>query len=386
MTGDRVLRTALITNETAGEEPTRESLIAAANSAAAYQAAAVTGNTAAAYTSAVRHFQYDWGKVLPTTSDVVCDYLAAYAKRLSVRTLEVRLAGISAWHKHHGFNDPTKAHDVKLTMKGIRKLHMKPPKKARPLSLDLIRKIVASLDAEIVSAVHGMQQSESSQGGALSALASGKKLRKRLLKALRDKALVLLGFWRAFRSDELSRITVENTHAIKGEQIEIYLPFSKTDRSASGQTYRMEALRELCPVSAYVDWIEEAGITHGPVFRKIHHWGDLDELGIASKSIGPLLTEMCVNAGLSAASISTHSMRHGFANWAVDQGWDLDSLMKFVGWKSHKNASGYVRAKFDFGALSLAQKGQSGRIHRSEADAQGIGQTFMGISENMDEP
>src|SRR5690606_39625153 len=48
--------------------------------------------------------------------------------------------------------------------------------------------------------------------------------RKELLRARRDRALLLLGFWRGFRSDELCRLRVEHIEAVAGSGMTLYLP------------------------------------------------------------------------------------------------------------------------------------------------------------------
>ena len=39
---------------------------------------------------------------------------------------------------------------------------------------------------------------------------------------------------------------------------------------------------------------------------------------------------------------SSHSLRRGFATWANDSGWDVKSLMEYVGWKDIKSAMRYI--------------------------------------------
>lgn len=43
------------------------------------------------------------------------------------------------------------------------------------------------------------------------------------LRSRRDKSLILLGFWRGFRNDELSRLGVEHVDAGVGEGISCFL-------------------------------------------------------------------------------------------------------------------------------------------------------------------
>ena len=57
------------------------------------------------------------------------------------------------------------------------------------------------------------------------------------LRLVRDRALILIGFWRGFRSDELCRLQIEHIEVVAGEGMVIYLPRSKTDRAARGRVY-----------------------------------------------------------------------------------------------------------------------------------------------------
>jgi len=54
------------------------------------------------------------------------------------------------------------------------------------------------------------------------------------LRRLRNRALILLGFWRAFRSDELCRIDVQHIEFDDGAGMTLHLGRSKTDHSHGG--------------------------------------------------------------------------------------------------------------------------------------------------------
>lgn len=165
-----------------------------------------------------------------------------------------------------------------------------------------------------------------------------------LLRCWRDRALLLIGFWRAFRSDELCRLQVEHIQVRAGEGMQLFLPWSKGDRDNLGKTYSAPALARLCPVQSYVDWISVAGIARGPVFRGINRWGQLQDTALHPNSVIPLLRAVLKDAGLPAALYSSHSLRRGFATWATRNGWDQKSLMSYVGWKDAKSALRYVEA------------------------------------------
>lgn len=49
------------------------------------------------------------------------------------------------------------------------------------------------------------------------------------MKHRRDIALVLIGFWRGVRGDELARLLVEHTQAEAAAGIMFYLPYTNRD-------------------------------------------------------------------------------------------------------------------------------------------------------------
>ncbi|MBT9301888.1 site-specific integrase [Pseudomonas sp. TAE6080] len=290
-----------------------------------YLNAATRDNTRRSYRAAIEHFEVSWGGFLPATSDSVARYLVAYAGALSVNTLKLRLSALAQWHSSQGFPDPTKAPVVRKVLKGIRALHPAQEKQAEPLQLQHLEQVVGWLERE------GEQ-----------ARAAGD--RPGWLRAKRDTALILLGFWRGFRSDELCRLQIEHVQAVQGAGITLYLPRSKSDRENLGRTYQTPALLRLCPVQAYIEWLSASALVRGPLFRGIDRWGNLGEEGLHANSVIPLLRQALERAGIAAEQYTSHSLRRGFATWAHRSGWDLKSLMTYVGWKDMKSAMRYVEA------------------------------------------
>ncbi|WP_053981809.1 site-specific integrase [Marinagarivorans algicola] len=298
-----------------------------------YLHAATRDNTRKSYRAAVEHFEVSWGGFLPATADSVARYLVCYAERLSVNTLRQKLAGLAAWHRDQGFPDPTKAPHVRKVLKGIAELHPVTPKQAKPISLNHLTQLVAALD--------GATQNQE---------------RTQALQAIRNKALLLMGFWRAFRSDELARLCVEHIEATAGEGMKIFVPRSKGDHSRLGRHYSAPALKQLCPVEAYLDWVHAAHIHEGPVFRSISRWGHLSDQALHPVSILGIIKQCCKKASIDDAQLfSSHSLRRGFATWANAQGWDTKSLMEYVGWKDVQSAMRYIEAADPFAQQLLAK-------------------------------
>ncbi|MEN4958204.1 site-specific integrase [Pseudomonas syringae] len=290
-----------------------------------YIEAATRDNTRRSYRAAIEHFEVTWGGFLPATSESVARYLASHAGTLSVNTLKLRLSALAQWHVSQGFVDPTKAPMVRKVIKGIRALHPAQEKQAEPLQLQDLEKVIAWLEIEIHEAKAQHDQ-------------------PRLLRGRRDSALILLGFWRGFRSDELCRLQIQDVKAIADSGISLYLPRSKGDRDNLGRTYQTPALQRLCPVQAYIEWINCAALVRGPVFRAVDRWGNLSEEGLHANSVIPLLRQALQRAGIAAEHYTSHSLRRGFASWAQSNGWDLKSLMSYVGWRDIKSAMRYIDA------------------------------------------
>jgi integrase len=213
---------------------------------------------------------------------------------------------------------------VRQVLRGIRTLHPAQEKRAKPLQLDVLLRIDSWL-----------------QTAAEAAQARGD--RAAALRHTRDRALVLLGFWRGFRSDELVRLRIEHIDVAHDEGLTCFVPRSKADRNAEGQTFRCPALSRMCPVSAYESWLITSGLTDGPVFRAIDRWGTIASDGLAAASIIPLLRRLFAAVGVAdVEDYSSHSLRRGFAGWANASGWDLKELMEYVGWRDIRSAIRYL--------------------------------------------
>lgn len=263
-----------------------------------YLDAAERANTRRSYASAIQHFEVEWGGLLPATIDSIARYLAAYAESLSLNTLKLRLAALSRWHQDHGFPDPTKASKIRQLLKGIRTLHPAQEKRAKPLELEILRDVSDWLIEATAAAV--------SRGDSASAL-----------RQTRDRALVLLGFWRGFRSDELVNLQIEFIEIKPGEGLTCFLPRSKGDQHLEGRSFSCPALSRLCPVEAVEDWLSLSNLKTGPLFRKIDRWGHLSDAGLVPSSVIPMLRRLLTQAGIAEAeAFSSHSLRRGFAQWA----------------------------------------------------------------------
>lgn len=289
------------------------------NPAERYLKAADRPGTVRRYRLALDHFEQKWGGLLPTSSESVVRYLGTYAEDLSSSTLQTHLAALASWHQSRGFLDPTKHPDVRKVLRGIRAEHPRPVKQAEALPL-----------RELELCVQGLQKQM---------LGESKAER---LRACRDRALILLGFWRAFRADDLCRLRIEHIKVRTDKELEFFAATAKADRENRGRVFTVPALKRLCPVHAYEEWLALSGLSSGPVFRSIDRWGNVSGAGLCTNGISRLLRVTFIRLGLEAESYTGHSLRRGFATWANGSKWGTKDLMDYVGWRDVQSAMRYI--------------------------------------------
>lgn len=279
-----------------------------------YYTAATSDNTRRAYQSDIRHFE-NWGGKLPATSETVLRYLHAFAKTLNPRTLARRLTAVSQWHKLQRFKDPTDDPLVTKTLAGILRVHGRPKNKAAPLSPEQLIKIVDYLS------------------------------KQNTLAASRDSALLQLGFLGALRRSELVNIQVEHI-AWQPEGIEILIPSSKTDQTHEGQYCAVpNGNGRLCAVRALKAWLENANITDGLIFRRLHRSNKLSSSPLAAAFINQILKNRAYAAGIENANeLSGHSLRRGLASTASFNGASISAIMRQGRWKQVNTVMEYIEA------------------------------------------
>jgi len=248
------------------------------------------------------------------------------------------VAALARWHADNGFADPTRSPLITKLLRGIRAKHDEPQKRARPLQLDTLDKACSWLQEAQATALLKGRHAEA-------------------LRRARDRSVLLLGFWRAFRSDELANMRIEEIEAVRGDGLTCRPGRTKTTDVDDDRVFHCPALSRLCPVDAYLNWIELSGRTAGPVYPAISRWGKLSDRHMATESVLPLLRRILREAGADEAdTYSSHSLRRGFASWASANGWELKELMEHVGWRNATSAMRYIdvskkamKAKFERG-------------------------------------
>lgn len=197
---------------------------------AEYLLAARADNTRRAYAADLVHFE-TWGGEIPSDPDTIVRYLAQHAGVLKPGTLYRRLAALATAHHDRALPDPTKHPLVRRVMQGIARRHTSAPTRVAPLLIDDLARIVAGLGLSGID--------------------------------LRDRALLLVGFFGALRRSELVALDCEAVEHT-GSGILLNIAKSKTDQTGQGRLVHLANRADiLCPVRAIGESLAVAGLMNG---------------------------------------------------------------------------------------------------------------------------
>jgi integrase len=130
--------------------------------------------------------------------------------------------------------------------------------------------------------------------------------------AVRDAAIVCVGYGGALRMEELSRARVEDLDALDGAY-RLRIPVSKTSRGGDQAVVLLERRDRLDPVGALDRWLAVRGDHDGPLFVALHHRGSQrGDLSMPADSIRSVIGDLAARAGLPAG-VSGHSLRRSWA-------------------------------------------------------------------------
>lgn len=129
------------------------------------------------------------------------------------------------------------------------------------------------------------------------------------LAALRDRAMILLGFSAALRRSELVAVTVDDLRRSAAGGWVLHIRRSKTDQRQAGQLVPLYTAGDVRfdAITAIDAWQSAAGISKGPLFRRIDRHGCVGTYALNSASIAPILRKLHLGD-----DISPHSLRRGF--------------------------------------------------------------------------
>jgi integrase len=296
------------------DKPARPELPDLSPATLRYIKASSAPNTVRGYKADLKEFN-EWCahagvSPLPATPATVANYISRMADDMAaVATIERRLAAIAKSHKGKAAEDPTVLDPtgdplVRATLQGIKRQVKDNPDEAKPLTVDLVARILADVPT-------------STNAGR------------------RDRALVLIGFYGAFRRSELSSLMAEavlpdgsgvvvEVATPKGSQSEaVYVPIAGFPGA------------ELGPVKAVNAWRDGGRITRGPLLRPVDKADQVGTAALSPAGVSRVVRRLVRRAGLADADgYSAHSLRAGFVTTAKNQGLPEDTIMRHTRHKS----------------------------------------------------
>jgi len=309
------------------------------DAARAYAQLGKAENTKRAYIAAVRAW-CAWCErrelsPLPGSGADVAAFLASERSRgIAPKSLNLRRAAIRYLHRVAGCPVPTEDPCVAETLAGIQRSAARQgqhPRKKKAATVQVLRRLLAPMGDD--------------------------------LPALRDRALLLVGFAGALRRSELVGIRIEDLEhterglrlrlaQTKGSQTEIVtvpLPYGET---------------ELCPVRALERGIAASVITEGPVFRRMwrakaagavlppgeQEVPPLPRLGsdaLTARALALIVQARAVAAGFARLELGGHSLKRGALTTGMDRGVHPTKLKRLGRHKSYEVLGEYL----EFGDL-----------------------------------
>ena len=138
------------------------------------------------------------------------------------------------------------------------------------------------------------------------------------LAGRRDKAILLVGFCGAFRRSDLVNLDIEDL-AKADEGLVLMVRKGKTDQKREGRKIGIPYGKDplTCPVRALCEWIAEAQITSGPLFRAVTKFGRVRPTRLCDRVVAVIVKKYCEQIGKRVPLFSGHSLRAGFATSAA---------------------------------------------------------------------
>lgn len=225
---------------------------------------------------------------------------------LKVKTLRRYLAMLSIAHGVRGFETPTKRPKVTLLLRRAKAAKKEQPNRKAAITKRLLDNMIATCDDSLMG--------------------------------IRDKALLLVGFYGGGRRrQELSHLSVSDL-APTSEGYQLTIQKSKTDQLYKGHTVPITGDTAL----ALKTWLLKSGIREGKLFRGLKPNHTLYE-GMSGKAINNMVKRRIKKTGINPDIYGAHSLRAGFMTTMAQNGMNIHEAMQYSGHKDVETALHYVR-------------------------------------------
>lgn len=258
-------------------------------------------------------------RTLPATAETVALFITDLADSgRAASTISRVLTSISQAHKIAGHLSPTRSPEVSEVFKGIRRDKGTAQKRAKPLVLPDLKKVLCCIRPSFLGR--------------------------------RDTALLIVGWAGALRRSELVALDCEDIDFVDQGMV-LTIRKSKTDQERAGYKLGIPFAREdhYCPVKKLTLWLELARITAGPIFysigtagKKFHAQID-DPKRLSAKFVNAIIKKRIEQAGINPDGYSGHSLRAGFITSAAKMQVPEHMIQLHTRHRSSKVLRAYIR-------------------------------------------
>jgi integrase len=164
------------------------------------------------------------------------------------------------------------------------------------------------------------------------------------LTAVRDRAMLSVGFFGAFRRQELVSLDMSDLRFVDRGLI---VTIRKAMGSVVGRRRDIgippHSDPRICPIRLLKRYLELSEISSGPVFRRIDRNGCLGNRPLTAAAFDYIVKGAAERAGLDPAQFGTHSLRAGFVTTAAASGKSLHDIMRQTGHRHPRTALSNIR-------------------------------------------
>lgn len=250
----------------------------------------------------------------PVEPTAVAAYLASLARDgKSLSSINVALSAIQRDGRTHGTVLDRKHPLIADTLRGIARRAATAVDRAEALDVPTLKRLIASLDGTDV-------------------------------RSLRDKALILLGFFGALRRSEIVALEIDGRSTFTITDRGVVLKLSATKASLKTEDVAVPRRSDdLCPVAALERYLEVSGMTSGALFRSISKSGRILERALDATSIRHILSQRLLAVGIEPSRFSPHSLRAGFITAAENANVPEHLIQRTSRHKSVEVLRSYIR-------------------------------------------
>jgi integrase len=251
--------------------------------------------------STKRAYQSDWRTFekfcamhglasIPATEGTICLYVTDRAEVARVDTIVRSVCAIGKIHEWRGYGNPTRSNALRTIMEGIKRQKYRAKDKAKPVNLALLKKMVQKTDPSIIG--------------------------------IRDKTLLLVGWFGALRRSEIANLKIGNLSITdQGAELTLLTPKGSQTGEEFVTIPRIESM--LCPVASLETWLSR--YDYGPEYplfpsfglRGKKLWVPRDETvhrPMCDRLVSEIVKKYVAFCGENPKKYSAHSLRRGLSS------------------------------------------------------------------------